>query len=159
THAEIHPAHVGYDELCDRNVRFAQAVKSVAPDAKVTGFVSYGWYGYVTLQDAPDAAGKGEFVDYYLGKMKNAEQAPGRRLVDDLDLHWYPEATGGGIRITGADTTAAVVQAREQAPRSLWDATYRETSWINNALGEPIRLIPRMMGKIAAGYPGTGLAF
>ena len=77
------------------------------------------------------------------------------RLVDDLDLHWYPEATGGGVRITGTDTSAAVVAAREQAPRSLWDPTYVESSWISNDYGYgAIRLIPRMQGPHRRPLPG-----
>jgi len=79
--------------------------------------------------------------------------------VDALDVHWYPEATGGGIRITGSDTSDAVVAARLQAPRSLWDPTYTETSWITqwSTLG-PIRLLPRLKDKIAQNYAGTKLA-
>jgi hypothetical protein len=158
THAEVHPAKVGYDELCTRNVEFATAVKNAWPGAEVTGFVSYGWYGYETLQDAPDKGSKGEFVAYYLDRMKAAEATAGKRLIDYLDLHWYPEATGGGVRITGADTGSAVVDAREQAPRSLWDATYTESSWITSAIGAPIDLIHRMQKTIADHYPGTKLA-
>jgi len=158
THAEVHPEAVGYDELAMRNATYATMVKSVWPAAKVTGFVSYGWNGYVTLQDAPDASGKGEAIDYYLDKMKAAETAAGKRVVDYLDLHWYPEAQGGGTRITAADTSAAVVDARVQAPRSLWDTAYRETSWIDGVIKAPIRLLPRVRDKIAAHYPGTGIA-
>jgi hypothetical protein len=159
THAEVHPNAVTYDELCTRNATYAKMVKSVWPSALVTGFVSYGWLGYVNLQSAPDASGKPEFIDYYLDRMKSAETEAGKRVIDYLDLHWYPEAQGGGIRITGSDTGAAVVAARVQAPRSLWDTAYKETSWIvDDALKQPIRLIPRIKDKIAAHYPGTRLA-
>ena len=76
-----------------------------------------------------------------------------------LDVHWYPEATGGGVRITEQNNTDAVVAARLQAPRSLWDPTYTETSWITqwSTLG-PIQLLPRLRGKITQNYPGTKLA-
>jgi hypothetical protein len=52
-----------------------------------------------------------------------------------------------------------VVAARLQAPRSLWDPSYTETSWItqSSTLG-PIRLIPLLFEKIAANAPGTKLA-
>ena len=91
--------------------------------------------------------------------MKAAEAAAGHRLVDYLDLHWYPEAQGGGVRITDDGTVARRVAARVQAPRSLWDTTYKETSWIvDDVLGEPIHLISRIGDEIAAHYPGTGLA-
>ncbi len=159
THAEIHPTKVGYDELVKRNTDFAKAIKAVWPDAQTLGFVSYGYAGYTTLQSAPDAAGKGDFTDYYLTKMKEAETAAGKRLVDYLDLHWYSEAREGSVRITDAgDGTAATT--RVQAPRSLWDATYKENSWIvNDVLHEAIKLVPRYLAKIAANYPGTGLSF
>jgi hypothetical protein len=158
THAEIHPDAVTYDELCQRDATYATMVKTVWPEAKVTGFVSYGYNGYVSLQNAPDDS-KGDFIEYYLDQMKAAEAAAGHRVVDYLDLHWYPEAQGGGKRITGTDTSADMVTARVQAPRSLWDSSYSESSWIvNDALKEPIHLITRVNDKIAAHYPGTGLA-
>ena len=155
THPEVHPDHVTYAELVSRTVTYASAVKATWPLVPVTGFVSYGWYGYVTLQDAPDA--QGDFTDYFLEELKAAGTSKGLRLIDYLDLHWYPEATGSG-RITGTDTSSASIIARVQAPRSLWDPTYKETSWIENSLNEPIDLIPRMKAKIAAHYPGTKLA-
>ncbi len=158
THARIHPDPVRYDELISRNTDYAAAIKSVAPEAVVFGFVSYGWQGYVSLQDAPDASGR-DFVDHYLSQMAQAEQQAGTRLVDVLDLHWYPEARGGGLRIIEDSAAADVAAARMDAPRSLWDDTYTETSWITefSTLG-PIALLPRMNDKIAAHYPGTRLS-
>jgi len=158
THAEIHPKPVTYDELCMRNVTYATMVKNVWPEAKVTGFVSYGYTGYVSLQNAPDAAGKGDFIEYYLDQMKAAEATAGHRLIDYLDLHWYPEAKGGGKRITVSDVTADVVAARVQAPRSLWDKSYKETSWIVDSIRDSVHLLPRIGDKITAHYPGTQLA-
>jgi hypothetical protein len=158
THAEVHPMAVTYDELVKRNIDFAKAIKNAWPEAKTTGFVSYGWMGYVNLQDAPDRAGKGEFIDYYLKKMKEADT--GKRLVDYLDLHWYPESRGGGVRVTDASGSDAVAAARVQSPRALWDNTYIDPSWIEDTIAmAPIRLIPRIKEKIAANYPGTKLAF
>jgi hypothetical protein len=150
---------VTYDELVSRTVALAEAIKRVAPEALVFGPVSYGWQGFVNLQDAPDAGGR-DFLDFYLASLRAAEGSARRRLVDVLDLHWYPEAKGGGVRITDPSSTAAVVAARVQAPRSLWDPGYVETSWISqDARVGAIRLIPRMKEKIAASYPGTRLAF
>ncbi|MBN2574612.1 MAG: endoglucanase A [Deltaproteobacteria bacterium] len=165
THPEIHPAAVTYDELCQRTVTFATGIKAAWPAAPVLGFVSYGWNGYTTLQNAPDAKSKGDFIEYFLAQMQIAEANAGRRLVDYLDLHWYPEARGGGARIvfdaapTGAASLAAYEDARLQAPRSLWDSTYEEASWIIGNLQAPINLIPRIQQKIAAHYPGTKLSF
>ncbi|HVP30886.1 MAG TPA: glycoside hydrolase family 44 protein [Myxococcota bacterium] len=159
THARIHPSPVRYDELVDRTIDMASAIKNVAPKAMVFGPVSYGWNGFVTLQDAPDASAHGDFLDWYLDELRAEETRQGRTLVDVLDLHWYPEATGGGQRITDGGTSPAVVDARLQAPRSLWDPTYTETSWITQwSTGGPIALLPRMQAKIHAHKPGTLLA-
>jgi hypothetical protein len=159
THPRIHPNKVTYAELLQKTVAYAQGIKAVAPTALVFGPESYGWNGYTNLQDATDANGQ-DFLSYYLWQMHNYDVQHKQRLLDVLDLHWYPEATGDGVRITGEETTAGVVQARIQAPRSLWDSTYTEDSWItqDSTLG-PIRLIPLVQQKIASNYPGTGLAF
>jgi hypothetical protein len=159
THSEIHPAATTYAELVQKNTAFAAGIKAVAPQAIVFGPVDYGWAGYTNLQSAPDANGQ-DWLDFYLDAMKSADAAAGKRLVDVLDVHWYPEATGGGVRITDDGTGAAEVAARLQAPRSLWDPTYVETSWItqDSTNGAAIQLIPRLQAKIAAHYPGTKLS-
>ncbi len=159
THPVIHPSPVTYAELLSKTIEYSTAIKAVAPLARVFGFVSYGFLGYVSLQEAPDAAGR-DFTNFFLDGVRVASAAAGKRLVDVLDLHWYPEATGGGVRIIDESTSAAVVAARVQAPRSLWDPTYVETSWISDYSGnQPLKLIPSMKSKIAAHYAGTGLAF
>jgi hypothetical protein len=45
-----------------------------------------------------------------------------------------------------------------QSPRSLWDPTYAENSWIVSYFGGPVNMLPRLEAKIAAGFPGTKLA-
>jgi hypothetical protein len=160
THAEVHPAPVTYAELAQRNIAYATAIKKVDPTAHVIGPVNYGWAGYVNLQGATDSQADGDFLTWWLDQMKAAEATAGKRVVDGLDLHWYPEATGGGARIVDDGTSAAEVAAREQAPRSLWDSTYTETSWITqDSTHGPINLIPSVMARIAAHYPGTALSF
>jgi hypothetical protein len=163
THEEVHPAPPTYAELVSKGSAYAAAIKAVSPKALVFGPVSYGWYGYVRLQGAPDANDR-DFLTFYLRQMKAKSAAAGKRLIDVLDLHWYPEAHVGdyktGIPTDGNNTSPAVVAARVQTPRSLWDPAYVEHSWITKDwLGGAIKLIPRMQAKIAAAWPGTKLAF
>jgi hypothetical protein len=158
THAQVHPQKLTYEELVERSVAYADAIKAVIPNTKIFGPADYGWHGFVTLQDAPDAARDGDFLVYYLQRMKLAESIYGRRLLDVLDVHWYPEARARNVRIIAADATPEVAAVRLQAPRSLWDTTYVENSWIARSIHEPIALIPRLQNKIQANYPGTLLS-
>jgi hypothetical protein len=165
SHPEVHPSQTTYAELLSDSISYATMIKSIAPSALVYGPVSYGWDGYTTLQGAPDSGANGDFLTYYLKNMAAASNAAGERLLDGLDLHWYPEATGknaSGVatRIIGTDTSPGVVAARLQAPRSLWDPTYSETSYITQDEGYTyINLINREEAKINTYYPGTKLSF
>jgi hypothetical protein len=164
THPRIHPTPVSAVELVNRTAELASAVKAVDPAAMIFGYESYGFNGYYSLQDAPDwASVKGSYgwyIDYYLDQMRLRGATAGKRLLDVLSVHWYPEAQGGGQRIVFGGTGSLDTQkARVQAPRSLWDATYHETSWIAQYYGSYLPLIPRLQQSINTYYPGTGLAF
>ena len=159
THSEIHPDPATYAEVGQKSVALAAAVRQVAPDAGIYGYAGFGYYGFVSLAGAPDAGEHGDFIDYFLQTFAQAETEHGARLLDVLDVHWYPEARGGGERITSDADGAAICAARMQAPRSLWDPGYVEDSWISNdVLGGPIMLLPWLFGRIGANYPGTGLS-
>lgn len=160
THVRLHPTPITYSELFTRTEAMASAIKAVAPHALVFGPVNYGWNGYVNLQNASDANGR-DFIDTYLTTLKDLESTYQQRLVDVLDLHWYPEAQDTqGRRIVDDTADSTMAAARVQAPRSLWDASYIEKSWIaQDYLGnKPIKLLPLMQAKINANYPGTKLA-
>lgn len=158
THPRLHSRKTSYEEIVRLNIEYAAAIKSVVPQALVFGPVSYGWNGFTSLQDAPDARGR-DFLDFYLAEMRAAERRLGRRLLDVLDIHWYPAALGGKTPITEDSVESEVARARVQAPRSLWDSRYVEDSWITkHGTHGPIRLLPRLQEKIAKHYPGTKLA-
>lgn len=158
THARLWPKTPTYAQIVARSIEYAAAIKDVAPKALVLGPVNYGWQGFRRFQDAADA-GDREFLDVYLAAMRDAGKKAGRRLLDLLDIHFYPEAQGGGVRVTEESKNPATGAARIQAPRSLWDPGYVETSWITQSLGnKPIALLPRVQSQIARNYPGTRLA-
>jgi hypothetical protein len=102
---------------------------------------------------------KGYFLDIYLDAMKRAA-GTGQRLLDVLDVHWYPESRADGVRITEyrAVESRGITEARLQAPRSLWDPTFDEHTWVTEAAGGPVRLLDRMRQSTAVHYPGTKLA-
>jgi len=177
THPLIHPYAPTFTEMRDKTIAHASAIKSVNPNAIVFGGVGYGWNEFTTLQDSPgrvttpshpggDQTGELHYYEWLLQQVAAAEATQGRTLMDVLDLHWYPEAQDGGMRITGNDNSAAVIAARVQAPRSLWDPTYTETSWISQwstwvgSPGNPgpVKLLPRVQRDINDFKPGTKIA-
>jgi alpha-tubulin suppressor-like RCC1 family protein len=163
THQEVHPANLTYTELTSDDLTFAKAIKATyahfglaAP--LVTGPALDGWQGQEDPDNndgsSTDFQTYGRFIDYYLAHLKAADTAAGKRLIDVLDLHWYPQVSPDVYNLQhGAD----VVAAREQAPRSLWDTGYTENSWVAQYIGGPIKLIPRLQQEIAANDPGIGL--
>jgi hypothetical protein len=166
THKEIWPTTVSYDEFIKRDIEYAKMARKQFPRAELLGYASYGWFGWTTFQDKYKG---GDFLDYYLDKMKAGESEVGGRAIDYLDVHWYSEARGAAgdpkTRVTLGGTSDAEVKERVQAPRSLWDSSYVETSWISDGLktSEPdskgaIALIPRLRKQIADHYPETKLA-
>jgi mannan endo-1,4-beta-mannosidase len=162
THPRIHPQPVGAAELLNRSVALAAATKAVDPGAEIIGPAAYGIMEFFSLQDAPDWSavkqGYEWFTDYYLDGMRKAALSAGTRLLDVLDVHWYPEARGDN-RITDANaTTQNDASARMQAPRSLWDSTYRESSWITQSLPAFLPLLPKLQRSIDQYYPGTRLS-
>lgn len=168
THARIHPDACGAAELVERSAALAAAVKGVDASAEIFGFVSYGYAGYLALQDAADwVSVKGDYewyVQYFLAQMAAASQQAGLRLLDVLDLHYYSEARGDDTRVQ--EGTTANAAARVQSTRSLWDPSYDfsatdptvgENSWITE-WNDAIALIPRVQGYIRDRYPGTKFA-
>lgn len=162
THSRIHPNQPTAEGLVNRSIDLASAVKSVDPNSEITGPVLYGFGAYLDFQGAPDwnSVGQGYdwFLDYYLEQMREAEQTRGERLLDVLDVHWYPEARGDNRIVWNDSYTEADVEARLQAPRTLWDSTYTEDSWIADCCEEYLPILPRLQEAIEEHYPGTKLA-
>jgi Glycoside hydrolase family 44 len=169
THPEVHPAATGCAEYKNKSVAVSLAVKNVDPNAQMLGPVSYGFSGYLTFQSAPDwkaplSTGYSWFLDYYLDKMDANSSVAGKRLLDALDVHWYPEATdSAGNRITNSVSTNDMYNARMQAPRTLWDTSYiwpnGELSWIDEWYSSYLPIIPRLQKSINTYYPDTNLTF
>ena len=104
SHPEVYPKKVTYAELIERTIPYATAIKRVEPNTLVYGPANYGWNGFTTLQNAPDADGR-DFQEFYLAEMARAGAAAGKRLIDVLDVDFIrkrpAEACGSSSRIPG----------------------------------------------------------
>jgi sugar lactone lactonase YvrE len=172
THRDVYPDPQTYDELRDRSYAYGAAIKAADPAAQLFGYAAFGWSGYwysqydlvTAAQNGytyfPDYATHGNQyqVEWYLQQMAQYEQTNGMRLLDYLDLHFYPE---NGVSLTTAGN-ADRQALRLRSTRALWDPTYRDESWIGGddqpADWRYVRLIPRMRDWVDAHYSGTKLA-
>jgi hypothetical protein len=165
THPYMHPEKATSVEVLTKSVELSKAVKKVDPFAEMFGPVLYGFSSYLFLDSNDWDSIKGSYdwyIDYYLDKMRMASAEEGKRLLDVLDLHWYPEvASSTGVRITSSNTNdnIEVNKLRLQAPCSLWDASYQENSWIGQHYRSYLPLIPRLQQSIDMYNNGTKLAF
>jgi len=177
THQEVQgSANISTANFITKTVNLATALKDLGKNAQtptghfsnlvIFGPVNYGfngiyrWQGDPTLSPTPNGADW--FADKYLAGIKAASTTYGAPLVDVYDFHWYSEATDGTTRVTnmtGSNLTDPQIQAIVQSPRSLWDTTYKENSWIaNSVLNGPIYILGRLQAKIAAANSGMKIA-
>ena len=165
THEEVQGStNISSDNHIAKTVALSKALKDQFPNVVIFGPVNYGFNGIYSWQGEAGAGFSSTFwfADKYLAGMKTASTAYGKPLVDVYDFHWYSEATDGTTRVinmNGTSLTDAQVQAIVQSPRSLWDTTFKENSWITNSvLGGPIYILRRLQAKIDAANPGMKIA-
>lgn len=168
THRDVHPDPMTYDELLEKTIAFATAIRKADPDAIIAGPASYGWweYFYSTLDHdkgftlKPDRRAHGDvpLLAWYLQKLAEHEKKTGVRLLDVVDVHIYPQADGvqgpdGQGGDGGGNTDRSTNELRYRTTRSLWDREYKDESWIDDA----VYLVPRIKDIIAQNYPGRGV--
>jgi hypothetical protein len=161
THKAIQPTPIPPGEFIQKSIRLSRALKALDPSIQLFGPAHFGFNGLINWRNAPGYTSTYWFTDHYLSAMKAASESSGGRLLDVYAFHWYSEATVAGTRVinlTSSNLTDAQIQAIVQSPRSLWDPSYRETSWIADSLGGPIQILERVQSRIATNWSGTRLA-
>ncbi|KAL9658724.1 hypothetical protein ABK040_005879 [Willaertia magna] len=165
THFDVHPAPLTYDELWTKTVQYAGAIKATNSSIKIFGPSSWGWCGYFyspkdDCKSGPDRQAHNDLplIAYYLKQLCDYEKTNKKRLVDYLDIHYYPQADGVFDDKQTVDNNAAL---RLRTVRSLYDTTYVDESWIANAEQGDMRivkLLPRMKGFLNTYCPQLKLA-
>jgi hypothetical protein len=164
THHDVFPNPLTYNAYWSRTQQYAAAVKQQDPSALVFGPADWGWCAY--FFSPADNCGVGadrtahgglEFLDWYLQQAKQYFDSTGVRLIDYLDVHYYPQSPGVSL---SDDESAATQALRLRSLKSLYDPTYVDESWIGTTgySGGVVRLIPRLRDWIAARFPGTRIA-
>jgi uncharacterized protein (TIGR03437 family) len=171
-HYDVYPKRAGYDDMLERNLTWAVAVKQADPGALITGPVPGGWSGmlfskldmqsgwgtkpYQYWDNPVDQRAHGgiPWVVYYLQQMKAAEAKQGKRLLDMLDVHAYI-APGG---LSGSAGDAAMEKLRLTSTRAFWDPNYVVPNgqlWDSTGKEVPPAMVPRLRQWVNDNYPGT----
>ena len=138
------------------------------PQGGVAGLgpVVWGWCAYFTSAadwqvsptclDGPDRQAHGglPLLAWYLEQVCAHQQTTGTRLVDYLDVHYYPQGGVAGLGPGDSGEDPVTSARRLRSLRELWDPAWVAESWI----GEPVELIPRLRGWVDDHCPGTGIA-
>jgi predicted esterase len=167
THADLVPTALKYQEFRDRTYQYAGAVKQADSSAQTLGpsLGSYAYYFHSFYDgqredwsdpDDRNANGGTPFLAWYLQQMRAYEQQQGVRLLDYLDVHFYPQ--NGEYNNPAGD--AALQALRLESTRALWDTSYVDKSWIKDSGvdGGVVKLIPRLRELVSSNYPGTKIA-
>jgi Glycoside hydrolase family 44 len=162
THRDVHPEPASYEEVFARGRDYALAIKEADPRGLIAGPCTWGW---TDLQFSAADAGKDNyathadrrahgdlpFLAWYVAAMKRASDKAGKRLLDLVDVHIYPQGQADGQGVYGGQSKSAAMRAlRLRSTRGLWDPSYRDESWIR----EPVMLIPRIRKWVDAHDPG-----
>src|SRR5262249_14207705 len=91
------------------------------------------------------------FLAWFLQQVAAHDRKTGRRTLDYLDVHFYPQAEGVYL---GARSDPATDARRLRSVRALWDPTYGDESWIGTAA----QLVPRLRQWVNKYDPGAKLA-
>lgn len=155
THSRIHPKPVTGDELAEKSIEMAKAVKAIDPNAEIFGPALYGYTAFDHLADDDSSSeweslktqkGYNWYLDCYLDQMKQASDEAGLRLLDVLDIHYYSESA----RVSDKD--------RVQSVRTLYEEGFSENSWIGQWCMHNLPLLDTVWTSIDTYYPGTKLA-
>lgn len=162
THRDVHPEPVSYDELLEKTVSYATEIRRADPEALVAGPALWGWTAYFSsgvdkaaypAHPDRDRHGGVPLLPWWIGEIASHEKRTGIRLVDLVDVHFYPQGRGIGVGLVG-ETDRDTAARRIRSTRALWDPTYVDESWI----ADKVRLIPRLKAWIAEKHPGLGIS-
>jgi hypothetical protein len=182
-HKDVHPVPFTYDELTNKGIAYAAAIKAQDPSALVSGPVISNWTdyfysatdianGYNHNPSCPQANptdrlahGDTPLIEYYLQQFQKYQTTNNVRLLDYVDLHTYFAAPGAAFATAG---NTDLQQARLNSTRVFWDSTYTDPNYTDPTdtpttlacKGAPYapNLINLEKGWVSRNYPGTKLA-
>jgi len=161
THRDVHPSPATYDELYNKIVAYATAIRAADPNAKIVGFEEWSWWAmYFSGLDQANGSGASNsdykthantyYYPWLLQKLYAYKQATGTQLIDILTVHCYNATPGGN------DDSLAGQKARNAETRILWDPNFQDPSWYGDIgiNGRVLNWIPTLKAMVNTYHPG-----
>jgi hypothetical protein len=159
THRDAHPNPLTYQEMYDKVIAYATAVRSVDPAAKIVFGEEWSWspmfisgfdqaHGLSAANSDYNTHNKTYYYAWMLQQLYAYKQKTGVQLIDMLTVHMYPP-----IGTTDAPSEQTL---RNRETRILWDLNYSDPAWFGD-VGINSRIIgwiPTMKSIVAKNYPG-----
>lgn len=165
-HSLIQPAPPTILEYVAKVIAAAKMVKTMDPNVKVI----LGEFGGINIYDFSGATDWSElkngfdwFPSFLLDTLKKESIKFGQPLVDYFSFHFYPQQkidvngnySSSGTIVRNSNSTADYIrEGRMDLPRSLYDTTYIEPSWLTPYLTpKPNKILHRLQKSIDTYFP------
>ena len=161
THRDVHPNPSTYQEMYNKIVAYAGAIRAVDPVAKIVGPEEWSWWamffsgldqanGWSAANSDYNTHNQTYYYPWLLQQLYAYKQQTGTQLIDVLTVHCYNGAPDGG------DDSLAGQQYRNRETRILWDPNFQDPSWYGDIgiNGRVINWIPTMKAMVSQYHPG-----
>jgi hypothetical protein len=161
THRDVHPSPANYQEMYNKIVAYATAIRAADPNAKIVGFEEWSWWAmYFSGFDQANGSGAANsdynthnhtyYYPWLLQQLYSYKQQTGTQLIDVLSVHCYNAIPGG------SDDSVSGQQTRNRETRILWDPTFQDPSWYGDIgiNGRVLNWIPTLKAMVNQYHPG-----
>src|SRR5215471_10893892 len=161
THRDVHPTPPNYQEMYNKIVAYATAIRAADPNAKIVGFEEWSWWAmYFSGLDQANGASAANsdynthnhtyYYPWLLQQLYAYKQQTGTQLLDVLTVHCYNALPDGN------DNSLSGQQARNRETRILWDPSFSDPSWYGDIgiNGRVINWIPTLRAMVNQYHPG-----
>jgi hypothetical protein len=161
THRDVHPSPATYQELYNKIVAYATAIRAADPNAKILGFEEWSWWAmYFSGFDQANGSSAANsdynthnhtyYYPWLLQQLFAYKQQTGTQLIDVLTVHCYNALPGS------SDDSLSGQQARNKETRILWDPTFQDPSWYGDIgiNGRVLNWVPTLKAMVSQYHPG-----
>jgi hypothetical protein len=161
THRDVHPNPATYQEMYNKIVAYATAIRAADPNAKIAAFEEWGWWamydsgfdqanGIGAANSDYNTHGSTYYYPWLLQKLYAYKMMTGTQLIDILTVHCYNQTPGDN------DDSLAGQQTRNAETRILWDPNFQDPSWYGDIgiNGRVLNWIPTLQAMVSQYHPG-----